>query len=149
MKLEIRRAEKLQDIIDCLMLRVEVFIKEQGFKPGYEPDEDDKAAAHYIVRFVGKTVGTGRVREVAPGEFKIERMAVSRDFRNLGVGKELCLFMVNDIKRRRPKRIWLMGQTAVQKFYEKCGFKPVSKPYEKYGVMHVDMEYSDKPTRPS
>lgn len=30
-----------------------------------------------------------------------------------------------------------------QQFYEKCGFKAVSKPYDLYGISHLKMGYTE------
>ena len=76
-----KKVDSLAEFIDAIRLRVDVFIKEQGFAPGWEPDEDEKSATHFIALADGKVVATARYREIAPGEFKIERMATQKDLR--------------------------------------------------------------------
>ncbi len=144
MEVKCKRAESLGEFIDSIRLRVDVFIKEQGFAPGYEPDEDDRNATHFIALADGKVVSTARYRQAAPGEFKIERMATQKEMRENGSAQKLLKFMLEDIGAQRPKKIWLRGQEQVQGFYEKNGFRPVTEPFEVYGKMHMDMEYTGR-----
>ncbi len=144
MKLRYRKITSIKEFIDAIRLRFDVFVKEQGFQPGFEPDEEDKAAMHFMVSESNMfLVATARVRKSQGlDEYKLERMAVRRDYRGKGVGKGLVDFILRDLARLRPKRIWLQSQVQAQRFYEKCGFKAVSKPYDLYGCPHIDMEYS-------
>jgi predicted GNAT family N-acyltransferase len=118
-----------------------VFIKEQGFQPGWEPDEDDKISKQFIGMADDKIVSTARFREISNGEIKIERMVTQKDYRGKGIGTGLIKFMIDDIKRLRPRRIWLRSQVQSQKFYEECDFKVVSEPFDMWGVPHIDMDY--------
>lgn len=141
MEVQCKQVESIQEFIDAIRLRVDVFIKEQDFTPGWEPDEDDKNSVHFIVLSDGKVVGTARYREISPGEFKIERMATTKEMRGKGVATKLLEFMVKDIMKQEPKKIWLRSQVQAREFYEKNGFETVGEPFETYGKMHVDMEY--------
>lgn len=141
MEIQCKKAESLPEFIDSIRLRVNVFIKEQDFAPGYEPDEDDRSAVHFITLAGGRVVSTARYRKLAPGEFKIERMATQKEFRGKGITQKLLKFMLEDIKAQSPKKIWLRAQEQVQGFYEKNGFAAKGKPFDMYGKMHMDMEY--------
>jgi predicted GNAT family N-acyltransferase len=57
-----------------------------GMLPGWEPDEDDKVARHFVGLSVNEVVATGRYREISKGEFKIERMVTKKDLRGSGLG---------------------------------------------------------------
>jgi predicted GNAT family N-acyltransferase len=139
-----KRVETINEFIDEIRLRVDVFIREQGFQPGWEPDEDDKKSEHFIAICDEKIVSTARYREIADGEFKIERMVTHKEHRGKHIGEGLVAFMIADIKKTGAKRIWLRSQVKSQRFYEKCGFVPVSDPFDLWGVPHVDMEYAQK-----
>lgn len=141
MEVKCKKAKSLPEFIDSIRLRVDVFIKEQGFEPGWEPDEDEKNAVHFIAIENGIVVSTARYREIANSEFKIERMATRKEQRGKGAAGKLLLFMLKEIKTHKPKKIWLRAQERVQTFYEKHNFKTISSPFEIYGKMHVDMEY--------
>ena len=49
--------------------------------------------------------------------------------------------MIRYAKKLDAKKIWMQSQVQAQGFYEKCGFKAVSKSYDLYGIEHIDMEY--------
>jgi predicted GNAT family N-acyltransferase len=136
---EIKEANTIPDFIDAIRLHVEVFIKEQGFQPGWEPDEDDKHPRHFIATEQGTAVAACRFSETAPGELKIERMAVAKEHRANGIGRVLLERIIEEIKKQHPMRIWLRSRVRSQFFYEKCGFRPISAPFDLYGVQHVDM----------
>ncbi|MFH1520545.1 MAG: GNAT family N-acetyltransferase [Candidatus Micrarchaeota archaeon] len=118
-----------------------VFIIEQKFNPGWEPDEDDKYSEHFIALDNEKIIATVRVREISKNEYKIERMAVMKEYRTKGVGNGLINHLLNYISNKNPKKIWLRSQLRSKNFYLKCGFKETSEPFDMYGVMHIDMEH--------
>ena len=137
---EYKEVEKINEFIDAIRIRVDVFIKEQKCQPGWEPDEDDKISKHFIAIVNNKIVATARVRITGNKECKIERMATEKKFRKKGIGKGLVQYIVNHIRRQNPKSIWVQSQVRAQKFYETCGFKAVSKKYDLYGIKHIDMK---------
>lgn len=141
MKLEFKEVETIPEFIDAIRIRANVFIKEQGFEPGWEPDEDDKTSRHFIALADDQIVATVRFREFSPKEIKIERMACKKEFRGKGISKNLAEFLIKEIKKLKPKKIWLKSQVRSQQFYEKCGFKAKTKPFDMWGCPHVDMEY--------
>ena len=143
MEVQCKKVKSLPEFIDSIRLRVEVFIKEHGMPPGWEPDEDDRNAVHFIALSGKEVVCTARYRKVGKGEFKIERMATQKEMRGKGVAGRLLKFMLAHIQKQKPKKIWLRAQEQVQGFYQKHDFKPVAEPFEIYGKMHVDMEYKN------
>lgn len=126
--------------MDAIRLRVDVFILEQPGKPGWEPDEFDKSAAHYVATLGGEVVGTVRWRESVDHQFKIERLAVQSDHRRQGVGKTLLKHVLSELRKLQPERIWAQCQVHAQRFYEGCGFHAIGLPYDHYGIQHIDME---------
>lgn len=136
----IRRIETFGELIDAIRLRVDIFIKEQGCAPGWEPDEDDKQAIQYVALLDNRVVATGRALQTGPTEYKIQRMAIDASHRKQGIGSQLLEFMVADLQKQNPKRFWMQSQVHAQPFYEKHGFRAISKPYNLHGIMHVDME---------
>ena len=141
MKITYKEVQSIQEFIDAIRIRVDVFIIEQKFKPGWEPDEEDKGARHFIGLVDGKVVSTLRIREVEDG-VKIERMATKKAYRGMDISKGLIEFVLKEIKKIKPKRIWMEAQVQAQEFYKKCGFKSISEPYDLYGISHLKMEYS-------
>src|SRR3989338_10338853 len=139
-KVEYKEIEKIEEFVDAIRIRVDVFIKEQKCEPGWEPDEDDKKSKHFIATVDNKIVATARVRETGNNEYKIERMATKKEYRKEGIGKGLVEHIIKNLRKLKPKRIWIQSQFQAQKFYEKCGFKIISKSYELYRIKHIDME---------
>ena len=131
----------IPEFVDAIRLRVDVFIKEQKCEPGWEPDEQDRSATHYVAILDGEIVGTARVVESSPREYKIERMVTKGDARGRGIGKALVAFILKNIGLSAT-RIWMQSQVRAQGFYESCGFRAISDPYDLWGIEHLDMEYS-------
>lgn len=140
MKVSYKQVDSIKEFIDAIRLRVDVFIKEQGCEPGWEPDEEDKISKHYIALVGNKIVGTARVRQSKRREVKIERMIIDKRYRGKGIGEGLVYYIVMQTKKSKPKRIWMQAQIHAQTFYEKCGFRIISKPYDLWGIQHIDME---------
>lgn len=141
MRIKYKEIETIGEFIDAIRIRVGVFIVEQKFKPGWEPDNEDKISKQYIAVIDRVVVGTARLREILKGEQKIERMAIKKGYRNKGIGKGLVNYIILHESDQKPKIIWTQAQTRAQKFYEKCGFKTIFKPYNLYDIEHVDMEF--------
>jgi len=143
MDIKYKEITTINEFIDAVRLRHDVFVNEQGFKPGWEPDEDDKKSKHFIAIVDNKIVATVRYRQPNKDEIKIERMATMKQYRKKGIARGLIEFTLTNIKKQKPKRIFAACQVHSQQFWEKCSFKPVSKPYDLWGVQHIDMEYSE------
>lgn len=143
MKITFKEVDSISEFIEAIRIRVDVFIIEQKCQPGWEPDELDKEAEHFIASVDGKIVSTLRIRKTSPGEIKIERMATKKEYRGKEISKGLLIFVLRKIKKSKPKKIWMEAQVQAQKFYESFGFKVTSKPYDLWntGILHVEMEY--------
>ena len=107
MSIKYKEVKTINEFIDAIRIRVDVFIKEQKCKPGWEPDEDDKNSRHFIAVLSNRIVSTARVRETANKEYKIERMATKREYRNKGISKGLVDFIISYLGKFKPKKIWI------------------------------------------
>src|SRR3989338_6452019 len=105
-RIKYKEIENGEEFIDAIIIRVDVFIKEQKCEPGWEPDEDDKGATHFIAISGKKIVATARVRLTGNKEHKIERMATKKEYRKKGIGKGLVEYIIKNISKQKPKRIW-------------------------------------------
>ena len=141
MKVNCRKVESIADFIDGIRLRVDAFIIEQGCKPGWEPDTEDKTAEHYIALIEDRVVGVLRVRTEDPDVYKIERMVSAKDVRGLGVGQELLNFVLTNLTEKGAKKIWLQAQVQARGFYERCNFIATSDEYDLHNIQHLNMEY--------
>ena len=81
----------------CLAIRRQVFILEQNISKQIETDDHLVNATHILAFSKEKAVGTTRYRRTDSG-IKLERFAVLKQFRNLGIGKALVLFILEKLK---------------------------------------------------
>ena len=113
MEIKINTVTTDQDYRDCLYIRNKVFIEEQNINKKLEYD-DKKVNAIYIVAKINLiAVGTARYRSTEIG-IKLERFAVLKDYRGLGVGKSLVSFLVKILKSE--KNLYLNSQKKLQVF---------------------------------
>ena len=142
MEIKYKKITSIDEFIDAIRIRVDVFIKEQECPPGWEPDELDKDSQHYVATVKGKIVATARLREDPHGIAKLERMSVLKEFRGNGIAVGLTSFIVSQAKKQGYKKIWMQAQEQVKRVYQKAGFTVTSNPYDLWnlGIIHVDME---------
>ena len=143
MNITYKEVKTINDFIDAIRIRTDVFIIEQKCPPCWEPDELDKKSIHFIAILNHEIVATARLREEPKNTVKIERMAVRKEYRGKGIGSGLTKYVLNQALKKGFKKIFIQAQLHAQKMYEKAGFKMTSKPYDLWnlGILHVDMEY--------
>ena len=136
--MEIRIA-KGSDIDRVYALRYEVFVNEQNVPSEIELDDEDKHALHIIAEENGAEVGCARVL-FGEGGGHIGRLAVKREKREQGIGKEICRFIIELCRERGYKRVWLNSQLHAVGCYEKLGFTRRGETFFEAGIEHVEME---------
>lgn len=143
MKITYKEIDTINDFIDAIRIRTDVFIIEQKCPPGWEPDELDKVSKHYVAIVDNNIVGTVRLKEDKKNIAKMERMAVKKEFRGKGIGTGLTNHVIERARKKGFKKLWMQAQRHAQKMYERVGFKTISKTYDLWnlGIPHVDMEY--------
>ena len=122
-----------------LAIRRQVFILEQNISKQIETDDYLVNATHILAISKEKAVGTARYRRTDSG-IKLERFAVLKQFRNLGIGKALVLFILDKLKNE--KFIYLNAQESVIGFYDNLGFDPIGKLFYEAEIPHQKMVYS-------
>jgi len=123
-------------------IRHSVFITEQNVPIELEWDEYDNKAIHILAYYGNKSVGTARLLK----DGHIGRMAVLKEYRNNGVGKNMLNYLVRLANERAMPKIELSAQKHAIKFYEKYGFEVSSKQYMDAGIPHYDMVYTRQET---
>lgn len=136
---QIRRIGPGGDTEDAFAVRRAVFIGEQGIAPEIEIDGRDAAAVHYLATLDDRAVGTARVRELAPGRIKVERVAVLAAARRHGIGRRIMRRLLEDAAADGVRRVELSAQLYVAAFYRDLGFIADSDPYDEVGIPHVHM----------
>jgi predicted GNAT family N-acyltransferase len=143
------------DGAECLRIRMEVFVAEQGVPEEMETDDIDPVAYHVLARGAdGSAAGTGRLYADAtdPATAHIGRMAVRRPARATGCGAAIMQALMDEARRRGFRRVVLSAQTHAQGFYARFGFKPFGEVYPDCNIPHIDMEArlqgAEKETKP-
>ena len=136
MEIKINIVTTDQDYRDCLYIRNKVFIEEQNINKKLEYD-DKKVSAIYIVAKINLiAIGTARYRSTEIG-MKLERFAVLKEYRGLGVGESLVSFLVKILKSE--KNLYLNSQKEVAGFYKKLGFKIRGDVFYEAKIPHYKM----------
>ena len=117
-------------------IRTPVFVEEQAVAPDFEWDELDASAIHILALFDNQPIACLRIIEY----HKIGRMAVLKEWRDLGLGAALLLEAVEICKAHGSKSIHLSAQTHAIGFYQQAGFKVSSSEYCDVHIPHVDMQ---------
>ena len=97
MKIKVKIINTKKEHEMCLAIRRQVFILEQNISKQIETDDYLVNATHILAISKEKAVGTARYRRTDSG-IKLERFAVLKQFRNLGIGKALVLFILEKLK---------------------------------------------------
>ena len=139
MKIKVKIINTKKEYEMCLAIRRQVFILEQNISKQIETDDYLVNATHILAFSKEKAVRTTRYRRTDSG-IKLERFAVLKQFRNLGIGKALVLFILEQLKNE--KFIYLIAQESVIGFYDNLGFDPDGEFFYEVEIPHQKMVYS-------
>ncbi|OGS40907.1 MAG: hypothetical protein A3K77_03325 [Euryarchaeota archaeon RBG_13_31_8] len=137
-KLKIKQVTDKQEFKEIIKIREKVFIKEQNVPKEIEIDELDKESKHFIVYIKNIPIGCARIRKINDYA-KLERIAILKEYRCRGFGKELTNFLINYCKRKGFNEIHIHSQIYVSSFYEKLGFKSIGKNFLEANIEHIEM----------
>lgn len=139
-KLLVKKAVSNDDIQACLEIRFKVFVDGQHVPKEEELDGKDADSVHYLLLNHQQPVGVARVRYL--GDIaKIERVAILDEYQGRGLGREIMLFILSDLKHQSTVKIVKLGsQTHAIPFYEKLGFVVCGGEYMDAGIPHQDMQ---------
>jgi predicted GNAT family N-acyltransferase len=127
-----------QQMEQAWAIRRLVFIEEQHVPEEIEMDADDAHAFHALALDASMPVGCGRM--VAHDSYvKIGRMAVLRERRGEGIGRDILGFLMAHAKRQGFSRAILHAQLTAEGFYLKNGYIPDGEVFEEAGIAHRRM----------
>lgn len=136
--------EKEKEII--FKIRHDVFVVEQEVESQEEFDKFEEESAHFIAFNGEKAVGTARWRHTKEG-IKLERFAVLKTARDLGVATKLIASVLEDIKSRKEtngKKLYLHAQIHAIPLYKKFGFQEVGEEFMECNIRHRTMELASQ-----
>lgn len=123
----------------CQLVRMKVFVKEQGIDPGREIDEFEAGAEHFYLMDNEEPVATVRYRKYADHTVKVERMAVLPSHRDKGIGRQLLSAAESHAQASGYRTIILNAQSHAVSFYEKQGYKVQSEAFMEENISHFRM----------
>src|SRR5437016_1716550 len=121
MSLRIRPLATDSDRSDCYSVRYKVFVEEQNVPVEEEIDALDETAQHFVVEDDGAIIGTARLVIQPDGTGKIGRVALLKEYRGRGIGRELLLHVMGN-GFHHCQTLVLDSQVSAIPFYEQLGF---------------------------
>jgi predicted GNAT family N-acyltransferase len=141
--MSIRVARASADELDVVRaIRRTVFVEEQAVPVELEVDGRDDEADHFLARLGALPVATARARHTPKG-WKVERVAVLRPQRQLGVGAAL----VRHVLGQAPvgSVVYVHAQESALGFWERLGFAAEGPRFEEAGIGHRWMVFRGAP----
>jgi predicted GNAT family N-acyltransferase len=118
-------------------VRRAVFIEEQNVPERIEQDGKDSTYCHVLASDKeGKPIGTARMDKNG----KIGRMAVLRDYRGRGIGRQMLQVIMDRGRSNGITHFHVSAQIGALEFYQKMGFEPYGGEFEEAGIKHVSMK---------
>ena len=136
MEIKVHLATTQQELAHVREIREKVFIMEQNVPEDVEIDQYEDSSNHIVALLDEEFIGTARWRKTEDG-IKLERFAVLKEKRGLGIGKKLVEFILEKIKNE--PFVYLHAQDHVISFYKKFGFIPVGDHFYEGGISHQKM----------
>tara|TARA_B000000460_G_C21350404_1_gene320957 strand:+ start:231 stop:656 length:426 start_codon:yes stop_codon:yes gene_type:complete len=136
MEIKVHLATTQQELEHVREIREKVFIMEQNVPEDVEIDQYEDSSNHIVALLDEEFIGTARWRKTQDG-IKLERFAVLKEKRGLGIGKKLVEFILEKIKNE--PFVYLHAQDHVISFYKKFGFNPVGNHFYEGGISHQKM----------
>ncbi len=121
-------------------VRRQVFIEEQSIPEEIELDEYEEESLYLVVKDGEDVIGTARFRFPEAGLAKIERMAILKPFRRMGIGSRIMSFLIEELSKRGVEQVVLHAQYSVRAFYGSCGFEETGSPFLEADIKHIKMQ---------
>ena len=123
--------------VDAMSLRRAVFIEEQQVAESIEQDGRDDEAHHIVVLDdEERVVATGRLMLSSPQTAKIQRVAVLKTLRGLGVGR-VAMEGLEELGRLQGATTALLAsQIDALGFYTRLGYVAYGEPFYEANILH-------------
>ncbi|MDT3401704.1 GNAT family N-acetyltransferase [Mucilaginibacter terrae] len=132
----VRKVTEQLDLDKVFAVRRVVFVDEQNCPPELEWEFEDESN-HFLGEVNGEPAGAARWRKTERG-YKLERFAVSKEYRGQGVGQALVQAVLNDLPDDAVY-VYLHAQVQAVSLYEKFGFEKTGPMFEEAGIQHYKM----------
>jgi len=128
----------IEDLQKCLVVRGIVFCEEQKGPYTREVDGLDFSAIHFLCTANNEPIATARMR-LFKDYAKIERLAVRKEYRGKGIGKDMFSFVINHANEMGYNKIKIHAQVYLLKFYEDFGFVKQGEKFLDANIEHYCM----------
>lgn len=135
----VNKATNQQDLDKVFAIRKTVFVGEQSCPPELEWENED-ISVHFLAKFGDEDAGACRWRKTENG-YKIERLAVLKQFRGKGIASEMIKAIFSDLPSD-AQYIYMHAQLTAMSVYEKSGFIAEGPQFEEAGILHYKMVFS-------
>jgi len=136
MSLLVQKVIHPEDLDKVFAIRKVVFVDEQNCPPELEWEHEDESI-HFLASHNGQPCGACRWRKTDAG-YKLERFAVLKAFRGMGVGRALIAEALSDLPES-AHYIYLNSQLDAMSLYAKFGFIAEGEQFEEAGIQHFKM----------
>lgn len=137
--IEVNKASRQEELEKVFAIRREVFVKEQNCPPKLEWEHEEESV-HFLAKVNDEPAGAARWRKTANG-YKLERFAVLKKFRGLGVAQVLVKAVLADLPGK-ANYVYLHAQIQAVSLYDKFNFKKEGAEFEEAGIRHYKMVLS-------
>ena len=124
---------------DALSIRKEVFVDEQQVPLELEIENED-VTIHFVLYDNGRPQATVRLYPKSKDTFKVQRMAVLKEARKKGYGRDIMAAAENYAVQEGMQFTLLGAQTQAIPFYESLGYQAFGEEYLDAGIQHFDMK---------
>ena len=134
--IEVKRVSNKEELEHVFAIRREVFVDEQNCPPELEWEYEEESV-HFLGTVNGEPAGASRWRKTDKG-YKLERFAVLKEFRGIGMGQALVGTVLKDLPQD-ASYVYLHAQLDAMPLYAKFGFKKAGDQFEEAGIQHFKM----------
>lgn len=141
MKIQVKKISTEDELNEAFLIRKKVFVEEQHVPAEREKDEFEDISFHFLAKVDDLPVGAARWRITTNG-VKLERFAVLKEVRGLGIGSALVEKVLEDIDQNPlskgiPK--YLNAQLEAVPLYKKFHFEEEGDIFEECAILHKKM----------
>lgn len=127
--------------LDAVRIRQKVFVQEQGVPTNLEIDKNEAYSVHFVLYTAdNKPAATVRLLPLDEQTFKLQRMAVLKEYRGKKLGAKIIAEAESFAQKQAFKKIELGAQLTAEPFYQKLGYTAYGKIFQDAGIDHIHMK---------
>lgn len=124
---------------DALAIRYKVFVEEQNVPIDLEIDELEDSSLHLVLYQSNQPVATTRIYKLDDNSYKVQRVAVLKEYRENGLGTILMKEVEKKARLNKMTKLTLGSQNTAVLFYKKLGYEISSNEFMDAGIPHHSM----------